>query len=100
VSIETGSVTRWSGQPKLRRSRRAEPISKRVAKNGTTTYEFRIDTGRRADGTRDRRRYTFRTLAEARREYRRLSAEIASGQFVGRVDFTVSEVAEQWLASR
>lgn len=100
MSIEIGSATPWSGQPKHRRSRRAEPISKRVAKNGTTTYEFRIDTGRRADGTRDRRRYTFRTLAEARREYRRLSAEIASGQFVGRVDFTVSEVCEQWLASR
>lgn len=100
MSIESGAVTELSGHPKPRRSRRAEPISKRVAKNGTTTYEFRIDTGRRADGTRDRRRYTFRTLAEARREYRRLSAEVSSGQFVGRVDATVSEVAEQWLASR
>jgi integrase len=100
VSIEIGSATPSSAQPKPRRSRRAEPISKRVAKNGTTTYEFRIDTGRRADDARDRRRYTFRTLAEARREYRRLSAEIASGQFVGRVDFTVSEVCQQWLASR
>jgi integrase len=100
MSIETRSATTSSGQPKPRRPRRAEPISKRVAKNGTTTYEFRVDTGCRADGNRDRRRYTFRTLAEARRGYRRLSAEIASGQFVGRLDFTVSEVCEQWLASR
>lgn len=100
MSTETTPTAQSDASSKGRRSRRAEPISKRVAKNGAITYEFRIDTGRRTDGNRDRRRYTFRTLAEARREYRRLSAEIASGQFVGRVDFTVSEVCEQWLESR
>ena len=45
MSIEIGSATPSPGQPKPRRSRPAEPISKRVAKNGTTTYEFRIDAG-------------------------------------------------------
>lgn len=100
MSTQTVESAQSPAPSKPRRSRRAEPISKRVAKNGATSYEFRIDTGSRADGSRDRRRYTFPTLAEARREYRRLSTEIASGKFIGRVDFTVAEVCGQWLASR
>ena len=50
-----------------KRTRRAEPISKRTASNGATTYEFRADVGTKSDGSSDRRRFTYRTLAEARR---------------------------------
>ena len=45
-----------------KRTRRAEPITKRTAKNGLITYEFRADVGNKPDGTRDRRRFTYRTL--------------------------------------
>jgi hypothetical protein len=35
-----------------KRTRRAEPITKRKAKNGLITYEFRADVGSKPDGTR------------------------------------------------
>ena len=34
-----------------KRTRRAEPITKRTAKNGSITYEFRADVGSKPDGT-------------------------------------------------
>jgi len=34
-----------------KRTRRAEPITKRTAKNGLITYEFRADVGNKPDGT-------------------------------------------------
>ena len=51
---------------KPKRPWRAEPISKRVSKTGTVTYEFRADVGSKPDGSRDRRRFTYRTYQEAR----------------------------------
>lgn len=83
-----------------KRTRRAEPISKRTASNGATTYEFRADVGTKADGTRDRRRFTYRTLAEARREYRRITSEVAAGTYNRPTAITVAEACEAWLAGR
>ncbi|MDV7099707.1 site-specific integrase [Gordonia amicalis] len=80
--------------------RRAEPISKRTAKNGSVTYEFRLDLGTRPDGGRDRRRFTYRTLAEARREYRRISTEVAAGTYVAKHAVTVAEFLTAWLDGR
>jgi integrase len=83
-----------------KRSRRAEPISRRVAKNGAVSYTFRADVGIRADGGRDRKRFTFPTYAEARREFRRISTEVARGSYVRQLDVTVAEACDQWLAGR
>jgi integrase len=83
-----------------RRTRRAEPITKRTAKNGTVSYEFRADVGVKPDGSRDRRRFTFRTYAEARREYRKISSEVAAGAYTARTDITVDEACDAWLAGR
>lgn len=83
-----------------KRTRRAEPISKRTASNGATTYEFRADVGTKADGSRDRRRFTYRTLAEARREYRRITSEVAAGTYNRPTAITVAEACEAWLAGR
>lgn len=80
--------------------RRAEPITKRTTKNGDVRYTFLMDVGVRADGERDRRRFTYRTLAEARREYRRLSTEVAEGRYVKRHSRTVSEYLTGWLDGR
>jgi hypothetical protein len=57
-------------ETKSKRTRRAEPITRRNAKNGAVTYTFQVDIGARPDGSRERQRFTFPTLAEARREYR------------------------------
>ena len=83
-----------------KRTRRAEPITKRTAKNGSITYEFRADVGSKPDGTRDRRRFTYRTLSEARREYRRITSEVATGTYARKSAITVTEACDEWLAGR
>lgn len=85
-------------QPK--RTRRPEPITKRTAKNGKVTYTFQIDAGTRPDGSRDRRRYTFKTIKEARRELRRISTEAAAGTLVKRDKVTLEMFLTEWLDSR
>lgn len=82
------------------RARRAEPITRRTSKSGSVTYEFRADVGSKPDGTRDRRRFTYRTLAEARREFRRITTEVASGSYARKSAITVEDACEQWLAGR
>ena len=83
-----------------KRTRRAEPITKRTAKNGSITYEFRADVGSKPDGTRDRRRFTYRTLSQARREYRRITSEVATGIYTRKSSVTVAEACDEWLAGR
>lgn len=88
-----------TNQP-TKRTRRAEPITQHIAKNGTVSYWFQADVGVKADGSRDRRRFTYRTKAEARRELRRITSEVASGTYVRRNDMTVNEACDKWLAGR
>jgi integrase len=64
------------------------------------SYEFRADVGVKPDGSRDRRRFTHRTQAEARREYRRISNEVAKGSYTRPTALTVDEECEAWLAGR
>jgi hypothetical protein len=49
-------------ETKSKRTRRAEPITRRNAKNGAVTYAFQVDIGARPDGSRERQRFTFRRL--------------------------------------
>ena len=83
-----------------KRIRRAEPITKRTARNGSVTYEFRADVGSKPDGSRDRRRFTYRTLTEAKREYRRVTTEVVLGQFTKKSAITVDEACDEWLKGR
>lgn len=87
-------------EPTAKRTRRAEPISRRVATNGTVSYEFRADVGTKPDGSRDRRRFTYRTLAEARKELRRITSEAAAGTYHRPTSITVDEACDAWLAGR
>ncbi|WP_179475591.1 site-specific integrase [Mycolicibacterium vinylchloridicum] len=84
----------------MKRGRRAEPITRRTAKNGTAAYTFQLDIGVRPDGSRERQRFTFPTLAQARREYRRISTDVAAGTFVKRNPTTVAEFLIAWLDGR
>jgi integrase len=91
------------GQPAqttAKHTRRAEPISRRVARNGTVSYEFRADLGAKPDGSRDRRRFTYRTLAEARKELRRITSEVAAGTHHRPTAITVDEACDEWLSGR
>ncbi|WP_460697304.1 hypothetical protein [Nocardia thraciensis] len=64
------------------------------------TYTFQIDIGTKPDGTRDRQRFTYPTAAVARREYRRISTEVAEGKYVRFTNLTVDEACDEWLDGR
>ncbi|WP_406238521.1 tyrosine-type recombinase/integrase [Nocardia sp. NBC_01009] len=93
-------TTQPSHETASKRSRRAEPINKRTFKNGKVTFWFQIDVGTKPDGSRDRERFTYDTQAQARREYRRITTEVATGKYVKLLDITVTEAIEQWLNGR
>jgi integrase len=100
MNTDTADKPMPDDREKTKRTRRAEPITKRVAKNGAISYEFRVDMGDKPDGTRDRRRFTFRTLKEARSEYRRITTEVAAGTYNKPTAITVDQACDQWLAAR
>ncbi len=83
-----------------RRSRRSEPINSHTAGNGAKSYWFRVDVGAKPDGARDRQRFTYSTLKEARREYRRITTEVAERRYVPRTTITVGEYLQNWLDGR
>ncbi|UXA10750.1 site-specific integrase [Mycobacterium sp. SMC-8] len=83
-----------------KRTRRAAPITKHTAQNGTKSYWFQADVGTKPDGSRDRRRFTYRTLTEARKEWHRITAEVAAGTYAKATTLTVDEACDQWLAGR
>lgn len=83
-----------------KRSRRAEPINTHTAKNGTVTYWFQLDLGTKPNGSRDRRKFTYRTKAEARKELRRISSDVAAGTYNRPTKLTVDEACEAWLSGR
>jgi integrase len=64
------------------------------------SYTFQADVGTRPDGSRDRQRFTYPALAEARREYRRITTEVATGTFVKRHQTTVAAYLTEWLDGR
>jgi hypothetical protein len=100
VGFDIAAVPDEPQLQQTKRTRRAEPITKRTAKNGSITYEFRADVGSKPDGTRDRRRFTYRTLSEARREYRRITSEVATGTYARKSAITVADACDEWLAGR
>jgi site-specific recombinase XerD len=83
-----------------RQSPRAEPITRRVAKNGTVSYEFRAVVGVKPDGSPDRQRFSYRTVTEARKELRKISTNVAAGTYAKRIELTVDEACDEWLSSR
>ncbi|WP_232001880.1 site-specific integrase [Mycobacterium sp. 852014-52450_SCH5900713] len=103
TTTETDPQPADADQPEdtaAKRTRRAEPINTHTAKNGTVTYWFQLDLGTKPDGSRDRRKFTYRTKTEARKELRRISSEVAAGTYNRPTDITVSQACEAWLAGR
>lgn len=89
-----------AGGRSSRRSPRAEPITRRVAKNGTVSYEFRAEVGFKPDGRRDRHRFSYSTLTEARKELRKISSKVAAGTYAKLTELTVDEACDEWLSGR
>jgi integrase len=79
-------------------SRKTDPIRKITTKNGETRYRFIIDVGKRPDGKRDQRCYTFRTMKEARAERSKIIADRSRGTLVKRTSVTLTSYARDgWL---
>ena len=89
MRTENAADPTLADREETKRTRRALPITKRVARNGKVSYTFQIDAGAKPDGSRDRRRYTYPTLAEAKREYARIMTEAAAGTLVRREKVTL-----------
>ena len=89
MSAEAAANPTPADREKANRTRRALPITKRIARNGKVSYTFQLDAGTKPDGSRDRRRYTYATLAEAKREYARIVTEAAAGTLVRRDKVTL-----------
>jgi len=100
MSAATAADPTPTDREQTTRTRRALPITKRIARNGKVSYTFQIDSGTKPDGSRDRRRYTYTTLAQARREYARITTEAAAGTLVRRDKVTLGAFLTEWLDSR
>jgi len=55
MSTEAAADPSPADRETTKRTRRALPITKRVARNGKVSYTFQIDAGTKPDGSRDRR---------------------------------------------
>ena len=86
------AVAATTGTEQNKRSRRAEPINTHTAKNGAVSYWFQIDVGTKPDGSRDRRKFSYPTKAEARKALRRISSEVAAGTYSKPTAITKSQM--------
>ncbi|WP_433344181.1 tyrosine-type recombinase/integrase [Micromonospora sp. CA-111912] len=80
--------------------RKQDPIKKVILKDGRTRYRFVIDVGRRSDGRRDQRTYTYDTLREAKAERAKIIAGRSTGTYVAPSTLTLGEYLPTWLAGK
>jgi hypothetical protein len=81
-------------------SRKSDPIRKITTKSGETRYRFIIDVGKRPDGKRDQRCYTFTKLGEARAERAKIISDRSRGALVKPTKATLAEAVTAWLEGR
>lgn len=77
--------------------RKTDPIKKVELANGRTRYRFVVDVGKKVDGKRDQRTFTYDTLKEARAERARIISESAQGRYVKPSKVTVESLIVAWL---
>ncbi|WP_409074079.1 tyrosine-type recombinase/integrase [Micromonospora chalcea] len=80
--------------------RKQDPIKKVTLKDGKTRYRFVIDVGRRPDGGRDQRTFTYDTLKQAKAERAKIMAAKAGGTYVAPSALTVADYLASWLAGK
>ena len=81
-------------------ARKTDPIRKITTKTGETRYRFIIDVGKRPDGKRDQRCFTFQTMKEARAERSKIMADRSRGTLVKPAKVTFDQLAQRWLDGR
>jgi integrase len=81
-------------------TRKRDPIKKITLASGKVRYRFVIDVGRKPDGKRDQRTYTFDTLKQAKAERAAIIAAQATGTFVVPTATTTGAYVDTWLAGK
>jgi integrase len=79
---------------------KTDPIRTVQLADGSTRYRFVIDVGKKPNGRRDQRTYTFEKLREARAERARIISERARGTYVAKTKLTLGEAVTEWLAGK
>jgi integrase len=80
--------------------RKTDPIKKITTASGEIRYRFIIDMGKRPDGKRDQRCFTYRKLTEARAARAKIIANRRDGVLVKPTKITVAEAIDTWLSGR
>lgn len=80
--------------------RKTDPIKKIELADGRTRYRFVCDVGRKSDGKRDQRTFTYDSLKEARTERARVISETAKGTYVRPTKTTIDTLIAQWLVTK
>jgi integrase len=80
--------------------RNQDPIRKITTSTGETRYRFIIDMGRRPDGKRDQRCFTFTKYQEARAARAKILTDRSRGTLVRPTNVTFDKLCQRWLDSR
>jgi hypothetical protein len=80
--------------------RNQDPIRKITTSTGEIKYRFVIDMGKRPDGGRDQRCFTFTKYQEARAKRASIIAARQSKTLIKPTKTRFDELAQQWLDSR
>jgi integrase len=80
---------------------RRDPIKKITLADGRTRYRFVVDVGKKPNGKRDQRTFTYDSLREARAERAQVISERAKGTYV-KPDrkLTVEAYLTEWLETK
>lgn len=80
--------------------KKTDPIKKIELADGRTRYRFVVDVGKKPDGKRDQRTFTYDTLKEARTERARIISESARGTYVKPTKATLETLIAAWLVTK
>jgi integrase len=81
-------------------TRKLDPIKKVTTAAGEVRYRFIIDMGKRPDGRRDQRCFTYPTQKQARDERAKIISDRSRGTLVVPTKATVKEAIQKWLDGR
>jgi integrase len=81
-------------------ARKTDPIKKITTKAGETRYRFIIDMGKRPDGKRDQRCYTYARLGDARAARAKIISDRTRGVMVKPTKISLAEAITGWLEGK
>jgi integrase len=81
-------------------ARKTDPIKKIITKGGETRYRFIVDLGKRPDGSRHQKCYTYEKYGEAKAARAKIITNRRDGVLVKPTKITVAQAIDTWLSGR